>query len=843
MDLEKQVQGWLDACRPALPIQNPLWAFVHNNVLLQWEQLPFGAAVRQAAALYRARPYESEAFFRRQLERGRIRPDSLGAVLLADWPADRPRPAGAAAAVAEFLSDPACGDDVPPVALVPGPAAEHLVRYSVRDRPLQDWLVPLIASYLDQGLSPWPNPFAKEGLWTCFVAAVAATPTHAFPWAAALRARLQGHRAAGRALAAIVHAEVRAWASEADAAQYCLQALFVLKGWSGMVHKLETEPGVAPAEAPQLSLLEWLGIVLVSIHALDDHLRPTQPHLPPPVYSHYTASLGRLARWQEAYERTFLGQVLATLDRDRQRPLPRLQPHAQALLCMDDREESLRRALERPERGIATFGTVGFFGFDMNFLALGAGRATRQCPPVVEPSRTLRELPRDATGRRWELARTAGRAHASLALLLHFHSRSLLRGVLVSLAAGLISFLPLVFRLLLPGPLQRWRERLQRWLLPRPATRIDVDGEGGYRPDEQARIVAGILRAAGLTQTFAPLVAVVGHGSTTVNNPLRQAYGCGACSGNHGAPNARLFAKLANRPALRAALAASHGIAVPADTWFVPFLHDTTTDGMTLLDPDRVPPERATAVRALHQQLAAAARENARERCVRLLPDEPLPGSPDAAFERVQERGHDLAQPRPEYGHNRVALCIVARRAVTIRSHLDRRAFLVSYDPTQDPDGSVLREAVLGTVPVAVNIAMDYYFSRVDNDGFGCGSKLPLNIAGLLGVITGSKSDLRIGLARQQVELHEPMRVAVLMEAQAAHIRELVFGHPRLRRMVEGGWLRLLRIDPDHGGIELWTGAAFVPWQQAWPEFQPLPAEAVAPVLDPANDEVLEAQW
>lgn len=843
METTALVQSWLAAIRPKLPIQNPLWAFVHNNVLLQWESLPFRAAVRAAAALYRARPYETEAFFRHQLARGRIDRAALGAVLLEAWPADGARPGDAGAAVAQFLADPACGDDVAPVALVPGPAAEHLVRYSVRDRPLQDWLVPWIASYLDQGQAPWPNPYAEEGLWACFLAAVAQTPPSAFPWAGALQARLQGHLAAGRDPAGIVYAEATAWADEPQAADYCLQALFVLKGWSGMVHKLESEPALAPGHPPRLSLLEWLGVVLVSMHALDDHLRAQHPHHPAPVHSHYTTQLGRLWRWQEAYERTFLAQVLATLDRDRQQPEPPQTSQAQALVCMDDREESLRRALERPERGIATFGTVGFFGFDMNFLALGAGRATRQCPPVVQPSRTLRELPRDAAGSQWALARSTDRLEASMAMLLNYQSRSLLRGALVAIAVGLVSFLPLLLRMLLPGPLQRWRDRLRRWLLPRPPTRIDVDGDGGYRPEEQASIVAGILRAAGLRNHFAPLVAVIGHGATTVNNPLQKAYGCGACSGNHGAPNARLFAQVANRPELRAALATAHGITIPAATWFVPFLHDTTTDTMDLLDPELVPPERAVAVLGLQRELAAAARDSAVERCRRLLPDTLPLVSPHEAQERVQSRGCDPAEPRPEYGHNRVALCIVGRRSLTSRSNLDRRSFLVSYDPTQDATGQVLREAVLGTVPVAVNIAMDYYFSRVDNDGFGCGSKLPLNIACLLGVITGSKSDLRIGLARQQVELHEPMRVAVLLEAHAAHVRQLVSGHDRLRQLVDGGWLRLLRVDPDHGAIELWTGANFVPWRQAWPEGQPLGPDAVAPVLDPAHDEILEATW
>jgi uncharacterized protein YbcC (UPF0753/DUF2309 family) len=841
MDEAAVVAGWVAACRPLLPIQNPLWAFVHNNILLNLEAEPFLLAVRKAAALYRARPFESEAFYRRQLAIGRIGARTLGEVLLATWPAGSARPPDATAAVAAFLADPTLGDDVPPVELVPGPAAEHLIRYSTRDRPLQDWLVPWIASYLDQGMAPWPNPFTKDGLWAFFVAEVTAMPTHGTSWSPALKARLQRHLAAGRDPAAVVHAEVVAVGAEARAVDYCVQTLFVLKGWSGMVHKLETEPDVAPAEAPRLDLGEWLAVMLVTIHALDEVLTRDQPHRRPPVRSHYTQRLGRAFRWQQAYERSFAGSLLATLARDLQQPLPPVGRRAQVLVCMDDREESLRRELERPELGLQTFGTVGFYGIDMRFHALGAGRATRQCPPVVAPSRTIRELPVDEGGAAWARTRTVGQWGASLSMLLFFQSRTLVRGLVVAVGAGLLAFLPLVFKLLMPSRVHRWRRALRRLVLPRPATRIDVDGEGGYSPAEQVGIVASILRPCGLVRDFAPLVAVVSHGSTTSNNPLRQAYGCGACSGNPGTPNSRLFALLANRPAVRAGLR-ERAVDVPGGTLFVPYHHDTTTDQVELLDAALLPEARRAEALALLATLQAAARRNAGERSRRLV--QGRDGLPvDRAFQHVQDRGHDLAQPRPEYGHNRVAACIVGRRRCTMRSNLDRRSFLVSYDPTDDHDGTLLRDAVLGTVPVAVNIAMDYYFSRVDNDGFGTGSKLPLNVVSLLGVVTGSKSDLRIGLARQQIELHEPMRVLVLMEAPRARIENLVMGHPRLERMVLGGWMHLGRIDPDDDALELWLDGAFRPWQQAWPEFEPLAAGAVAPVFDRDYDQVLEGRW
>ncbi|MCU0864100.1 MAG: DUF2309 domain-containing protein [Planctomycetes bacterium] len=841
MNVDTTVQAWVLACRPQLPIQNPLWAFVHNNILLMSEHKPFATAVRDAAALYRARPYESEEFFRRELARGRIDRAALAAVLLARWPAGHAAPHDGDEAIARFLADPQLGDDQPPVPLVPGPSAEHLIRYSVRDRPLQDWLVPLIASYLDQGLAPWPNPYAGTGLWDCFVATVNATPAFGMHWAPQLKARLRRHLDAGRGVLAIVHAEVSEFAAASQAQDYCLQTLFVLKGWSGMVHKLETEPQLAPGEAPKLSLPDWLAIMLVSIHALDDAIRGEHPHHPAPVHSHYTRGLGRLHRWQEAYERSCASQVLATLERDLRQPLPPVGRRAQALVCMDDREETLRRALERPDIGIQTFGTVGFFGIDMRFQALGAARPSRQCPPVVEPSRTIHELPVDEAGRSWARARTAGRLHDSLAIMLYAQSRTLVRGVLVAFAAGLLSFVPLVFKLLLPSRVHRWRRAVRRMVLPRPWTRIDVDAPGGYRPEEQVEIVASILRTTGLVRDFATLVAVVSHGSTTSNNPLRQAYGCGACSGNSGVPNSRLFALLANRTEVRAGLR-TRGIEVPTTTLFVPYHHDTTIDTVTLLDEALVPPERLPEARQIGGLLQQAARLTAVERCRRLLPGR-APLSPERAYQHVQDRGHDLAQPRPEYGHNRVAFCIVGRRRCTIRSNLDRRSFLVSYDPTTDPTGAILREAVLGTVPVAVNIAMDYYFSRVDNDGFGCGSKLPLNIASLLGVITGSKSDLRIGLARQQVELHEPMRVTVLMEAPAPRILGLVNGHPRLRRMVEGGWMHLGRIDPDTDAIEMYVDGHFRPWREAWPEASTMAAGATAATLDTAADHVMEGRW
>ena len=49
---------------------------------------------------------------------------------------------------------------------------------------------------------------------------------------------------------------------------------------------------------------------------------------------------------------------------------------------------------------------------------------------------------------------------------------------------------------------------------------------------------------------------------------------------------------------------------------------------------------------------------------------------------------------------------------------LDRRAFLTSYDPTQDDaDGTILTRILQAAVPVCAGINLEYYFSHVDNAG------------------------------------------------------------------------------------------------------------------------------
>jgi hypothetical protein len=106
----------------------------------------------------------------------------------------------------------------------------------------------------------------------------------------------------------------------------------------------------------------------------------------------------------------------------------------------------------------------------------------------------------------------------------------------------------------------------------------------GFTLEEMANRVEGLLKSIGLVD-FAPLVYVVGHGASSVNNTYYAGYDCGACSGRPGSVNARVSAFMANHKAVRKILA-ERNIFIPDSTQFIGALHDTTRDEIEYFDEE-----------------------------------------------------------------------------------------------------------------------------------------------------------------------------------------------------------------------------------------------------------------
>jgi hypothetical protein len=498
----------------------------------------------------------------------------------------------------------------------------------------------------------------------------------------------------------------------------------------------------------------------------------------------------------------------------------RPRPVAQVMFCLDEREESIRRALEETDPDVETLGAAGFFGVAVNYRGLDDPHGVSLCPVVVTPQHAVRERPSTDEDAALHARRQARRkAWADLARATVIGSRTLVRGWVGTLGLGLISLAPLITRVLVPHQSGRFYAWLNERLLPEPRTELTLmrhdeashdATEGllqGFSLQEKADRVAGVLRPAGLVRDFARLVVVLGHGSTSLNNPLESAYDCGACGGRRGGPNARLFTSMANHPEVRALLR-ERGVEIPEDTWFVGGYHDTCSDNVDLFDTELIPDALRADFDRIRRSLDRARAANALERS-RRFEAAWREETPDSALRHVQERSEHLAEPRPEYGHATNAVCIVGRRGITRELFLDRRAFLVSYDPTIDPEDELLSALLGAGGPVCAGINLEYYFSYVDNDQYGCGTKLPLNIVGLVGVMNGHASDLRTGLAWQMVEVHEPVRLLLVVETTPERLLRAVQRSAVVTELVEKRWIRVATIDPDDGEIAVYRDGVF----------------------------------
>jgi len=264
---------------------------------------------------------------------------------------------------------------------------------------------------------------------------------------------------------------------------------------------------------------------------------------------------------------------------------------------------------------------------------------------------------------------------------------------------------------------------------------------------------------------------------------------------------------MANRPEVRQALW-QQGIEIPNDVWFIGGYHDSCSDDVELYDVDALPATHRIDLERVRDSLDKARARNAQERARRFERCPPN-ASPATALAHVEERSEHLAEPRPEYGHCTNAFCVIGRRSLTRGLFLDRRSFLASYDANQDPDDQSLAQVLAAVVPVCAGISLEYYFSFVDNYRYGCGTKLPHNITGLVGVMDGHASDLRTGLPWQMVEIHEPVRGLFAVETTPERLTKAIAASASLKELVKHRWVRFATIDPASGRVHVCRDAGF----------------------------------
>ncbi len=140
----------------------------------------------------------------------------------------------------------------------------------------------------------------------------------------------------------------------------------------------------------------------------------------------------------------------------------------------------------------------------------------------------------------------------------------------------------------------------------------------------------------------------------------------------------------------------------------------------------------------------------------------------------------------------------MGRRELTNHVFLDRRAFLNSYNYATDLEGNYLLGILNAVAPVCGGINLEYYFSRVDNQQLGAGTKLPHNVMGLFGVSNGIDGDLRTGLPSQMIEVHDPVRLLVIVEHFPDIVKKIIQINPSTFQWFNNGWIHLVVVHPEN---------------------------------------------
>jgi uncharacterized protein YbcC (UPF0753/DUF2309 family) len=495
--------------------------------------------------------------------------------------------------------------------------------------------------------------------------------------------------------------------------------------------------------------------------------------------------------------------------------------------CIDDREESFRRYIEEISDDYETFGTAGFFGVDAEFHSLYE-RPAPFCPVNVVPTHHIDIRAKSGSEQRLVGLQKIHTLRSDLEMFIESQSRSLFRGWFLALG-GLLALFPLSLSTLAPRWTHRFQLFLKRVLLnPTDESAIifaqedDPVGEGRFTLDEMAHRVRTLLISTGISKRIAPLIVIMGHGSFSTNNPFRSAYDCGACGGRPGRMNSRVFAAMANRKDVRQKLREME-IDIPDRTTFLGAFHNTCTDEVEYFDLEYLTDFNSKIFDTFKIDVEKARTRNALERCRRF--DDTKVSTVEEAIAHVESRAHHIAQPRPEYGHATNALCVVGRRQVTRGLFLDRRAFLVSYDKTVDPDIMMLRTLLRAVIPVCMGINLEYLFSAIDNQKYGAGTKLPHNVTSLLGLMTGYCSDLRTGLPAQMVEIHEPVRLLVVIEHDPVTVEALLASEPAIAKVIRNHWISLMTYSSDTNSLHYFdhTGT-FVPFEEQAAEVTSIPS-------------------
>ncbi|MFD1550640.1 DUF2309 domain-containing protein [Putridiphycobacter roseus] len=780
-----------------LPAQAPLKDFVHHNTLHAFQNLEFFEALKLSANIFGNRTLLALSDYRNRYIKGEITDpviDSVITTVKGKSQIDHWREKMFALEEPTFVQ-PRIGN------LRKVWQSDYGIDMDGMVRPK---LIRLINAYLDQGIAIKGFPKTNMNLLSTIMEVQEHSYAKLFHSKKAIKLLYKKDKCLSDILYLIV-------GDDRYFEQYLIDQQYTHPGISGMVCAIEKKPDAIYVPRP-ISLFEFIYLeLLLELEALESavnrNFRPLAIGVefePEDIFRKVETNdyWEVLALWQRSFEWMLHDQVLSGIKYAKRVETDEIK--TQAFFCMDDREESIRRNIERLHPNCQTFGTPAHFNIIAKFKPENAKFATQICPGPFTPKHLIKELDRKSTFK----------------TDIHFNNNThgFIIGFIVSQTVGFWSSFKLLLNIFNPkesvGQYNAQNDHMDY------GSTLIYENQGGAKEDdlnvgftvaEMIEMVKGELSNTGLTTGFAPLVYFFGHGGSSTNNPYFAGYNCGACSGRPSSVNARLFAKMANRKDVRKALAAD-GILIPEFTHFIGGYHDTTQDTFVYFDEEEVPDHTLELHQSNKRQFGLALDMNAKERARQFL----LVNTKQSAqkvHEKVKKRALSLFEPRPEYNHSNNALFIVGNRKLTKNLFLDQRAFLNSYDYKSDPDGKLLTNILNAGTGVCGGINLEYLFSTVDNEKLGAGSKLPQNVIGLYAIANGVKGDLRPGLPYQMIDVHDPIRILTVVEQKPEVVLKVLKDNPGTFEWYDKNWMKLTVFNPFDNELYMLIDGSFERYQ------------------------------
>ncbi len=736
----------------------PLYTFVASNPLSGYENLTFTEAIAEVQKNYGTNAFPAAKVFRQAWEHGEINKSILSSLLGKN---------GLTQSQEEYLN-----------ILEFQKESSILNKYHELDRIMTKWL----SAFMDEGLAEWEIPYKSEGFYTAwrflvvYDSETGNTSLRDIPKTSAKTLE-----------------QTLSQFSEIDHTKILKRHLASLPGWTGYINHRNVSNSEWQQEYP-IDLMDYLAARLWTAQKLNipifikDNGAPSDTLVP---------KLQRILL--EAWEQSWQEELLNTLKND---PLnisennPASIPDAQMVFCIDTRSEHIRRHVEA-KGNYETFGYAGFFGIAMDYKNTDDGIVRKSCPPIVNSAYLASEKAQSDNATAFVNLKRRFERQTFKEYFLKRMKNMLPSAFGYVEGSGFYYGLSIIGRTLFPQTIYKRKlntasqiESICEPFLKQNYT--DTDDVSSITLDEKITIVKSAFNLMGWKQ-FAPLVLFVGHGSHSANNPFGSSLDCGACAASPGRHNARMLAKLANDPEVRVVLEKKYFIRIPKSTFFIGAEHNTTTDEIVLFDA-HAPTEHIELIKDLKINLTKA-QETATESRLNVRREKSITKS--------HQKANNWSETRPEWGLAKNAGFIIGPRSMSKQVDLKSRCFLHSYNWKMDEEGKALEGIMQGPMVVTQWINNHYYFSTVNNDLFGGGTKITHNITGRFGVVQGNGGDLKMGLPLQSLYssdeeiYHQPLRLSVVIKAPMNRVSEIIARNENLRTLVDNQWIYIMIMDPN----------------------------------------------